>query len=180
MERTELVKRIYDASHLVGSFTLRSGATTTEYFDKYQFESDPELLAEVAHHALPLVPTEIDALAGLELGGIPVVTALSALSGLPAVFVRKKAKDYGTAKLAEGHDVAGQRLVVIEDVVTSGGQILDSVTELRGLGAVIDHALCVIDRQAGGSEALHASGVELRCLFTWAELTDGANAGATP
>jgi orotate phosphoribosyltransferase len=177
VDRAELVKRIYDVSHLQGDFTLRSGTTSTEYFDKYRFESDPELLAEVARHTLPLVPTAVDALAGLELGGIPVVTALSAASGLPAVFVRKVAKDYGTCRLAEGQDITGRRLVVIEDVVTSGGQVVASTTDLRGLGAIIEHAVCVIDRQAGGSEALADIGVELRCLFTWDELTEDARKG---
>ena len=174
MNRTELARTIHDVSNLRGSFVLRSGATATEYFDKYLFESDPQLLKEIAGQLLPLLPTDAEALAGLELGGVPIATMLSQLSGLPLLSVRKKAKEYGTRRLAEGGEVAGRRLVVIEDVVTSGGQVVISTGELRSLGAVIDTALCVIDREAGGREALTAAGVELRPLFTMSELKAAA------
>ena len=124
MRRAELATRIAAASRLTGNFRLRSGATATEYFDKYRFEADPALLAAIAEALAPMIPAGTTALAGLELGGIPVATALSLRTGLPARFVRKRAKDYGTCRLAEGGDVAGERLLVVEDVVTSGGQIL--------------------------------------------------------
>lgn len=96
---------------------------------------------------------------------MPVATALSIASGIPVVFVRKQAKAYGTAKLAEGPDVDGRRLVVVEDVVTTGGQIVISSGQLRELGAMVTTALCVIDREAGGSDALASVGVELRSVF---------------
>src|SRR5207248_4168289 len=91
-----LARRIYDVAHLTGQFTLRSGATSTEYFDKYRFESDPSLLRDIATAMAPLLPPDVDALAGLELGGVPLATALSFETGLPALFVRKQAKTYGT------------------------------------------------------------------------------------
>jgi len=174
MDRRQLAAEIYDTSHLTGSFVLRSGATASEYFDKYLFESDPQLLRAIAEQLLPLVPTDAEALAGLELGGVPIATMLSQLSGLPLLSVRKKAKEYGTRRLAEGGEVKDRRLVVIEDVVTSGGQVVISTRELRELGARIDTALCVIDREAGGAEALAATGVELRALFTMSELKEAA------
>ncbi len=124
-ERVRLAARIYAASHLTGTFTLRSGVVSDEYFDKYLFESDPELLAAIAAACVPLVPAGMDALAGLELGGIPLVMIMSQVAGLPTRFVRKQAKTYGTCRLAEGGELAGQRLCIIEDVVTSGGAILD-------------------------------------------------------
>ncbi|MGW4967671.1 phosphoribosyltransferase family protein [Nonomuraea sp. NPDC004186] len=127
-----------------------------EYFDKYQFEADPTLLDELASGMVSLVPEGTEVLAGLEMGGIAVVTALGRRTGLPCAFVRKTAKSYGTARLAEGADVKGRRVLVVEDVVTSGGQIAISTGQLRDLGAQIDHALCVIDRQEGGVEALAA------------------------
>lgn len=171
MTRDELARAIYDRAHLTGEFTLRSGRVSDEYFDKYLFESDPALLCSVAEALAPLVPPGADALAGLELGGVPLATMLSQVTGLPAVFVRKEAKPYGTCRLAEGGDIDGRRLTVVEDVVTSGGQIVTSCGDLRARGAIVEIALCVIDRQGGGPEALADIGVELRPLFTMSELT---------
>ena len=168
--RAELAREIHDRSHLTGSFTLRSGATSTEYFDKYRFESDPRLLMRIAEAMAPLVPSGTDALAGLELGGVPLAVALSQVTGLPTLFVRKEAKTYGTCQLAEGGVIDGKRLTVVEDVVTSGGQVITSCGDLRERGAVVEHALCVIDRESGGPAALADLGVELRPLFTMTEL----------
>jgi orotate phosphoribosyltransferase len=162
----ELARRVRRASHLSGSFTLRSGRTAYEYFDKYQFEADPVLLDELAAAMVALVPADTEVLAGLEMGGIAVVTALGRHTGLPCAFVRKAAKSYGTARLAEGAAIAGRRVLVVEDVVTSGGQVVTSTEQLRELGAVIEHALCVIDRQEGGAESLAAQGLTLTALFT--------------
>ena len=175
MERDDLARAIYAASHLTGQFTLRSGVVSDEYFDKYRFESDPALLAAIGEALAPLVPPGVDALAGLELGGVPLAVALSRATGLPAFFVRKEAKTYGTCQLAEGGDVDGARLLVVEDVITSGGQVVASCGDLRDRGGVVEHAVCVIDREAGGPAALTAIGVELRPLFTMSEL--GAAAG---
>src|SRR4051812_9632826 len=154
MNREQLASTIASVATLRGQFTLRSGVTATEYFDKYRFESDPALLRAIAEHLAPLIPPETQALAGLELGGVPLATALALHTGLRALFVRKRAKTYGTCQLAEGGEVAGLRLLIVEDVVTSGGQVVASAADLRGLGAVVTHALCVIDREAGGSAAL--------------------------
>lgn len=118
-----LTRRIRACCHLTGEFTLRSGRTAAEYFDKYRFEADPRLLFDVTKQMLPLIPPETDVLAGLEMGGIAIVTMLSQHSGLPAAFVRKGAKEYGTARLCEGASVSGRRVLVVEDVVTSGGQV---------------------------------------------------------
>lgn len=170
MRRDQLAAEIYRSSHIRGEFTLRSGATATEYFDKYRFERDPRLLHAIALALAELVPEGSEAIAGLELGGVPLATLLSQVTGLPLFSVRKKAKEYGTRQLAEGGDVSGLRLVVVEDVVTSGGQVVLSTNDLRELGARIDTALCVIDRQAGGTEALAREGIELRALFTMEEL----------
>src|ERR1700690_1331518 len=134
-DRADLAARIYDASHLTGTFTLRSGVVSNEYFDKYLFEAEPALLRAIAAACVPLVPAGIDALAGLELGGIPLATMMSQLSGLPTRFVRKQAKTYGTCRLAEGGELEGERLCIVEDVVTSGGAILDAAVEVRAAGA---------------------------------------------
>lgn len=168
--RTGVARRIRAAAHLTGTFTLRSGRTATEYFDKYRFEADPVLLDDIARLMAPLVPPSTEVLAGLEMGGIPVVTALARHTGLPCAFVRKQAKPYGTCRLAEGADVEGRRVLVVEDVVTSGGQIVLSTADLRTLGARIDAALCVIDRAQGGPEALAAEGIRLHALLTAEDL----------
>ncbi|MEQ1911820.1 MAG: orotate phosphoribosyltransferase [Vicinamibacterales bacterium] len=170
MTKTELAQAIYQTAYITGEFTLRSGATSREYFDKYAFESDPVLLREIATRLGALVPNGIDALAGLELGGVPIATVLAQLTGLPTLFVRKAAKPYGTARLAEGGLVAGRRLLLVEDVVTSGGQVVESASELRALGAIVSDAVCVIDREAGGAESLAAHGVTLHGLFKMSEL----------
>jgi orotate phosphoribosyltransferase len=170
-----LARRVYDCAHLEGEFRLRSGALSTEYFDKYLFEADPELLRQVAEGLTELLPDGVQAVAGLELGGVPLATMVSQVSGLPALFVRKVAKEYGTCRLAEGGEVEGRRLAVIEDVVTSGGQVIESARALRERGADIAAVLCVIDRESGGAEALGADGLELRSLFTMSELHEAAN-----
>ena len=169
-DETPLAKRIYDTAHITGDFTLRSGAKSNEYFDKYLFEADPDLLKHIAVAMAKLVPPGIDALAGLEMGGIPIATMLSQLTGLPVLFVRKKAKDYGTCKIAEGGTVSGRKLLIVEDVVTSGGAILDAAKALRAEGAVLAQVVCVIDREAGGSSNLAKSDLILSSLFTMTDL----------
>ena len=131
---SSLAARLHDLCVLKGTFTLRSGRTAAEYFDKYRFEADPETLAEVTRQILPLIPPGTEVLAGLEMGGIALVTMLSHSSSLPAAFVRKTAKPYGTARLCEGADVFGKQVLIVEDVVTSGGQVVLSAGELRKLG----------------------------------------------
>lgn len=171
MNHAELAHAIYDVSHLTGTFTLRSGVVSNEYFDKYRFESQPALLKEIAEAMAALVPDGTEMLAGLELGGVPLATMVSQVTGIPTLFVRKEAKTYGTCQLAEGGDIAGTRLTVVEDVVTSGGQVVISCGDLRERGAVVEHALCVIDRESGGPAALQDIGVVLRPLFTMTELS---------
>jgi orotate phosphoribosyltransferase len=170
---TQLGERIYACARLTGEFRLRSGATSSEYFDKYLFESDPRLLREIAEELVGLLPVGVELLAGLELGGVPLAVAASQVSGLPSVFVRKAVKTYGTCRLAEGGEVAGHRIAVIEDVVTSGGQVIESCRELRDLEADIAVVLCVIDREAGGRENLAAEGLDLGSLFTMGQLREG-------
>ena len=169
-ELAKLGRAICEVAYLEGDFLLRSGRRSETYCDKYQFESDPALLRRVAEALARLIPSDAEVLAGLELGGVPLATALGQVSGLPVAFVRKTAKEYGTARLAEGVAVEGRRVVIVEDVVTSGGQVVQSSHELTSRGASISHALCVIDRESGGPEALAAIGVELHALFRMSEL----------
>lgn len=175
VDHQELARRIAEVAQLTGEFLLRSGLTADTYFDKYQFESDPVLLLAVAEQLAPMIPADTEILAGLELGGVPIATALSLHTGLPAVFVRKQAKAYGTAKLAEGPSIDGRVLTIVEDVITTGGQVVLSTNDLRERGAQVATALCVIDREQGGLDGLAEAGVELRPLFTRTVL-EGASA----
>ena len=174
MDRDTLARTIYERTHLTGEFRLRSGAVSNEYFDKYLFESDPWLLRTIGEALVPLLPPGTDALAGLELGGVPLATMISQLTGLPALFVRKEAKTYGTCRLAEGGELDGRRLTVVEDVVTSGGQVVTSCGDLRERGALVEQAVCVIDREAGGAKNLAEVDVDLRALYTMSQLERAA------
>ncbi|MFD6446511.1 orotate phosphoribosyltransferase [Promicromonospora sp. NPDC060204] len=165
-----LARDIDAACRLTGTFTLRSGQVASEYFDKYLFESDPALLARVARQMVPLVPADADLLGGLELGGVPIVTVLSGLTGTGALYVRKQAKEYGTAKLAEGPPVEGRRVVLVEDVITTGGAVRDATSALRAAGAVVETVVCAIDRSPAGSTPLADVGVEVRAVLTKADL----------
>lgn len=160
---------------LTGTFTLRSGQIATEYFDKYRFEAQPALLRRIAAALAPMIPAGTEVLAGLEMGGIPIATALSLHTGIPAAFVRKEAKKYGTALLAEGADIAGKQVTVVEDVITTGGQVVISTNELRALGANITDVLCVIDRSPDRGAALAAEGLTMHALLNRAQL-DAAEA----
>jgi orotate phosphoribosyltransferase len=164
-----LARRVYDTCHLTGSFRLRSGQVSQEYFDKYLFEGAPALLLEVAEAMVPLLP-DCDVLAGMEMGGIPIATVMSQITGLPTVFVRKQAKEYGTGKTAEGGPVEGRRVVVIEDVVTTGGALIASCAALRSAGAIVDTVVCAIDREQGGAKNLLAEKLTLRAAFTRTDL----------
>ncbi|MDR3294180.1 MAG: orotate phosphoribosyltransferase [Clostridiales bacterium] len=166
MSKEVLAKSVYTAAHITGKFLLRSGQISNEYFDKYLFEADPKLLNGIAEEMKGAIPKDAEILAGLETGGIPIATALSLKTGTPAAFVRKKAKQYGTCKLAEGADVNGKKVCVVEDVVTTGGQIIESVKELRERGAIIETVLCVILRNPAAYEIMEASGLKLIPLFT--------------
>ncbi|KRE24950.1 orotate phosphoribosyltransferase [Paenibacillus sp. Soil522] len=174
MERELLAKQIYETAHLTGSFKLRSGKESNDYFDKYLFESNPALLSEIAEHLSKLIPSGTEVLAGLEMGGIPVATALSLKTGIPAAFVRKKAKEYGTCKLAEGIEVEGKTVCIIEDVVTTGGQILLSTTDLRNAGANVVSVLCVIEREQQGRNNLESDGLDFYSLFKMEELLEAS------
>jgi orotate phosphoribosyltransferase len=169
---TSLAFRIKASAKLTGNFILRSGVASTTYFDKYRFEADPVLLLDIATEMAKLVPPGTEVLAGLEMGGIPVVTMLSQVTGLPAAFMRKQPKTYGTCRYAEGAPLSARPFVLIEDVVSSGGAIIDTLHMLKADGFFPTAAICVIDRESGGKEALSAIGLPLMSLFTYSDISD--------
>jgi|TARA_Y100000310_G_scaffold270540_1_gene284428 orotate phosphoribosyltransferase len=170
MNKAELGKAIYDISNIKGEFVLRSGIKANEYFDKYLFESDPVILTAIAEHMSQNLPPRFDKLAGLEMGGIPIATAISLRTGRATLFVRKEAKTHGTCKIAEGGDFEGEEVVIIEDVVTSGGAVVNAVNELLTRGAVVHHVCCAIEREGDGRVNLEEMALTLTPLFTQAEL----------
>jgi orotate phosphoribosyltransferase len=179
----ELKVALREAAYLEGDFVLRSGRRSRYYLDKYRFETRPDILAALGDRIAAAV-AEHDAgavrLAGPELGAVALAAAGSLASGLPFVIVRKAAKDYGTSNRLEGAYDDGDRVCLVEDVVTSGGALLDAVEALRGAGLVVETAVCVVDREEGGKEALAAQSVRLRPIFRASEVLDGVKTPAKP
>lgn len=165
-----LARQIRETAKLTGTFTLRSGAISNTYFDKYLLASQPALLHDIGQEMANLVPAETEVLAGLEMGGIPLVVMLSQLTGLPAAFIRKEPKKYGTCKYAEGPPLNGKRVTVVEDVVSSGGAILDALRLLQQDDIEPIAIICMIDRQSQGAENLAKAGYQLRAAFTMEQI----------
>ena len=172
MEKSELAKRIYAVSNQTGFYTLGAGRTQKEHFDKYLFESDPLLLTEIAQKLSEMIPQDTEILAGLELGGIPIATALSLETGLPLAFIRRVSRDLGPKNLAEGADVREKAVCIIEDVTTTGTQIIESALALREMGANVEHVVCVIIKDDIAVERLKEVGIELHYLFHMDDLRD--------
>lgn len=176
VSRERLAKSIADVALLRGSFTLRSGRTSSYYLDKYLFSTRPEVLRDLGKlfaERIGQIGAEaggVHRLAGAELGGIPLVTAASLETGLPCVFVRNQKKDYGTAKQLEGVLLPGDRVVIVEDVATTGGQALEAAKVLKGTGAEVLAIIATIDRQEGARENVEAAGIRFDALFTKADL----------
>ncbi|GAA1235739.1 orotate phosphoribosyltransferase [Oryzihumus leptocrescens] len=167
---TDLAREVDARCRLTGEFTLRSGAVSQEYFDKYRFEADPLLLRRVAEAMVTLLPSETQVLGGLELGGVPIATVLSSLTGLPLGLVRKQAKTYGTCRLIEGAEVAGRRVVLVEDVISTGGAARAAAEELRRRDAQVDTVVCAIDRFDGEPHPLSEVGVQVLSVLTKRQL----------
>ncbi|MDR3513403.1 MAG: orotate phosphoribosyltransferase [Caulobacteraceae bacterium] len=170
MPTQDLARDINAAARLTGTFVLRSGQTSSQYFDKYRFEADPKLLRRIASRMLDLLPPDTEVLAGLELGGVPIATAMSLESGLPVVFVRKEAKTYGTCRAVEGGEVRGRRTVIVEDVISTGGAVVDAGALLRESGADLIAVVCAIWRGEGAPSIAALPAVPVRPAFTAADL----------
>ena len=164
-ELRELGRDLVKASYLKGDFVLRSGRRSDRYFDKFLFETDPVLLKRLGRHLAELVPKETQRLAAPELGAVLLGGAVSMETGLPLLLVRKEAKGYGTAKQLEGRFETGDRVTVIEDVVTTGGDSLRSVQALRDAGLDVIQLVVVLDRAEGGEENIHEAHISYSPLF---------------
>jgi orotate phosphoribosyltransferase len=169
---SDLGQRLLDASYLEGDFVLRSGRRSKFYLDKYLFETAPDLLRDLAQALVAKLPAyePFDLLAGPELGAVPLVAAMSLVSGKRFVIVRREEKGYGTKRLLEGRFARGQSVVAVEDVVTSGGQAVAAIRRLGEAGLEVKGLLCVVDREQGGADLLTAEGIGLDPLFTASRL----------
>ena len=170
MDRTTLAHAVKDAAYLEGDFVLSSGQRSKYYLDKYLFSTEPTLLRQIAKALAELLPEGYDVLAGLELGAVPLVTALALETGRPFAIVRKAAKDYGTSKLFEGRLEPGQRVVLIEDVLTTASQAIGAANRLREFGADVVKVIYVVDREQGAAENLADAGLVAEALFTKTDL----------
>ena len=183
MKRDELAAGIREASYLEGDFVLRSGRRSSYYLDKYRFETRPELLQPLGEQLAALVAEhEPDAvrLAAPELGAVALAAATSLVSGLPFVIVRKEAKEYGTANRLEGSFEPGERVCLIEDVVTSGGAAVTAIEALREAGLECRTVVCVVDREEGGADGLARRATRLVALFRAGQLASTPKSAAKP
>lgn len=162
-EIAQLVKKI---ALLTGEFTLSSGRKSNYYIDKYLIETRPDILNEVSEGLKLKIPEGTELLAGPELGAIPLVTAVGLKTGIPFLLIRKKTKEYGTKKAVEGLYKEGQKVVLIEDVLTTGGQVVTAANTLSELGLKVIKIVCVIDREEGAREAVESAGYTLDPLLT--------------
>jgi orotate phosphoribosyltransferase len=179
----ELKAALRDAAYLEGDFLLRSGKRSRYYLDKYRFETRPDILEALGDRiaaAVAEVEPAVARLAGPELGAVALAAAASLASGLPFVIVRKAAKEYGTSNRLEGVYEEGELVCLVEDVVTSGGALLEAVDALRAGGLVVRTAVCVVDREEGGADALAGQGVRLRPIFRASEVLETVKTPAKP
>lgn len=175
MTRDELGALLVERALLEGDFVLRSGRRSSWYLDKYRFETEPAILRELGTAlAAAVEECEPDALrlAGPALGAVALAASAAMASELPFIIVRGETKEYGTAKRIEGPFESGELVCLIEDVVTSGGALAEAVSAVRDEGLVVRNAVCVVDREEGGSDALARLGVRLRSLFRASDLLE--------
>jgi orotate phosphoribosyltransferase len=173
-DESELKAIIRERSIRIGKFTLASGRESDLYLNLKPTMMDPRGARLCAEAFLARVPSGTDYVGGLEMGAVPVISALAAVSdvaGAPVrtFFVRKSAKDHGTREVVEGlkgdESLAGKRCLMVDDVATTGGSVLKSIEAARALGAIVEDALVIVDRQEGGTENLAAIGVKLHSVF---------------
>ena len=175
MTHEELGELLIERALLEGDFLLRSGRRSSWYLDKYRFETDPDVLRALGDRLAGAVrehEPEAVRLAAPALGAVALAATAAMASGLPFIIVRGETKEYGTARRVEGPFEPGELVCLLEDVVTSGGALAEAVSALRAEGIVVRNAVCVVDREEGGSDALARLGVRLRALFSASELLE--------
>jgi len=164
--REELIKRIKETSYLEGDFTLRSGKKSKYYLDKYLFETCPDILKALGKEFAKYVTDDVTLIAGAELGGVALAAATAMETGKNWVIVRNSKKAYGTGKMIEGVLEKGDVVLLVEDVATTGGQVLEAAKVITEIGAKLKKIVAVIDRKQGAGENIAAAGHEFESLLT--------------
>jgi len=170
MTLPELAERIRSVAYLEGDFTLRSGRKSSFYIDKYLFETQPEILAELGRRLAERRTDRTTLIAGAELGGVALAAAASLASGLPFVIMRNAKKDYGTGKMYEGRLAAGDLVLLVEDIATTGGQVLEAARVIQQSGASVEKIVAVVDRGQGAAENIRAAGFAFEAILFSADL----------
>ena len=170
MDRETLAAAIKDAAYLEGDFVLRSGKRSKYYIDKYRFETQPRILAEVGKYFAEHATDATTRIAGAELGGVALAAATAMACDKPFIIVRNAKKDYGTSNLFEGVLEEGDRVLIVEDVATTGGQVLEAAQAITASGAHVEKIVAVIDRLQGARENIEGAGFAFDALFTSADL----------
>ena len=174
MERSELAKRVRDAAYLEGDFTLRSGRKSKYYLDKYLFETQPDILRALGEMFAKYVADSTTLIAGAELGGVALAAATSMAADKPFIIIRNMKKDYGTSKPFEGKLTEADSVLIVEDIATTGGQVLEAARLIREIGGKVERIVAVIDRREGARENIEEAGFTFEALFTKKDLGIGA------
>jgi len=170
MTREQLAGRIAEVALLRGEFTLRSGRKSNYYLDKYRFETQPDVLAALGKMIAERITPKTDRIAGPELGAVPLAAAAGMAGGKPTIFIRNAKKEYGSSKQIEGVLQPGESVLLVEDIVTTGGQVVEAIQTLRDAGVTVERVVVVIDRLEGGRENIEATGAPYESLFTTRDL----------
>lgn len=177
MNKNELAKKIKETSLKYGDFTLRSGKKSCYYLDKYLFESNPAILSEIIENLTEILPAldTFDKIAAQELGAVAIASALSVKTKKPFIIVRKEKKDYGTKKEIEGNWNPEDRVLLVEDVITSGSSVLEAAKKILKANMKIVEILGIVDRCEGAKEKIKAEGFKYKTLFTIHEILETNN-----
>jgi orotate phosphoribosyltransferase len=166
MTKQELAKKVKEASYLEGDFVLRSGKRSKYYLDKYLFETKPEILKALGEEFAKHVGSDVTLIAGAELGGVALAAATAMAANKNWIIVRNSKKDYGTSKMVEGILKAGDVVLLVEDIATTGGQVLEAAKVITEAGAKVKKIVAVIDRKQGASENITAAGYAFESILT--------------
>lgn len=166
MDRAELIRRIKETAYLEGDFTLRSGKKSKYYLDKYLFETCPDILKALGEEFARYVTDDVTLIAGAELGGVALAAATAMQTGKNWIIVRNTKKGYGTGKMVEGTLKSKDVVLLVEDIATTGGQVLEAAKIITESGATIKEIVCVIDRKQGAEENIAAAGYKFESILT--------------
>lgn len=170
MTREELISRIKDTAYLEGDFTLRSGKKSKYYLDKYLFETCPDILKALGEEFARFVSDDVTLIAGAELGGVALAAVTAIESGRNWIIVRNSKKGYGTSKMVEGVLKEGDVVLLVEDIATTGGQVIEAAKIIVEAGATVKKIVCTIDRKQGAEENVTEAGFVFDSIMTKSDL----------